>query len=373
MAKTNILVDLGAIKSGGGTQLALNFLEQLSRYQNQEDRFALIMPEVGPLTQSTLEQRYIKRVVSPNSYIRRLDFEYRSLPKILQRFKIEKVFTFFGSGLPLPTHIQSIVQVAYPIICYPDSQFWKHIAPALRIKTMARNFLRIRRLKRASRIIAETNVMRDRLCNVLGIEPDSVEVIPPAPSEYVRAQVKGTARSKKRFLFLSGNSSHKNLWRLYAVAQCLKSMNFKDFVFVITVSRNAYLAALRDSDLDDNLIDAHFHFLGSVHPADIMQVYDHADFACNFSDLESFSNNYMEAWVVGLPLLVSDRDFARNICGNSAVYVEPHDVQDVANKVIWVVRSQSVCEELVAKGKANLQGLPTQADRFSRVMDILDA
>src|SRR5262249_52811670 len=136
-------------------------------------------------------------------------------------------------------------------------------------------------------------------------------------------------RPVRRYVFVSGNETHKNLWRLYDIAGHALGGGLRDFVFSLTVTKEAYLRRLAGRTLDPAILDGHFEFLGQVPPQQIMRVYENADCVVSLSDLESFSNNYMEAWKVGLPLIVSDRDFSRAICGDSALYVDPHDAESV--------------------------------------------
>lgn len=368
----SVLFDFGAIKSGGGAQLALNFLEQLSALPSWDKQNAIVIPEVGPLAHSKLTGSFKNLLISPNSYLKRMGFEYLSVPSAIRTLEIKMAFTFFGTGLPVPAGIESIVQVAYPIICYPESPFWDHLSPTSQLRIKALNHLRVHRLKQASRIIAETEVMKRRLSEVLGTPLGLIEVMPPAPSEYVHLLDRTIDQQRNRFLFVSGNAPHKNLWRLYSVAERLKSMGVNAFTFILTVSKESYVHSLKETSIDQTLLSTHFRFLGNIHPLQIMNAYEAADFVCSLSDLESFTNNYMEAWTAGLPLIASNRDFALSICGDSAIYVEPHDIDDVAYKIASLLKSPEIGQKLVMSGKKKLAQLPTQSMRFQRVMQLLN-
>jgi hypothetical protein len=87
----------------------------------------------------------------------------------------------------------------------------------------------------------------------------------------------------------------------------------------------------------------------------------------NLSDLESFSNNYMEAWKANVPLLVSDRDFARGICGESAIYCEPHDAAQIAKCMLEFIHGNIDTARLVANGAERLRRLGSQDMRMDRI------
>lgn len=81
----------------------------------------------------------------------------------------------------------------------------------------------------------------------------------------------------------------------------------------------------------------------------------------------------MEAWTARLPLVVSDRDFSRDICKDSAVYVEPHQPEEVAKQLCLVAQDHSLKDRLVKAGIERLSHLPTQEERFALVMkELLD-
>lgn len=367
----NILFDFGSIKSGGGAQLATNFVDRLDELKQSPHKVFMVTPTIGPLAGRPTPQSCVSSIPSPASYVRRWYFEYRQLAHFIKKNDIEAIYTFFGAGLPHPRHVRSVVNVAYPIICYPDSPYWKYIAYGqyLRIKTLIA--MRVIRLRNATTIIVETETMRRRVARVLERSAEKIRVIPPSVSSYVHDNEWRQNRPVKNFVFVSGLDGHKNLWRLYEVALELRRRKWMEFTFTLTATRELYLNTLRAAQCDTNVIDLHFRFLGTVPPTMIMDVYRDADVVVSLSDLESFSNNYMEAWRVGLPIIASERDFAREICGGSAIYVEPHDADDVCNKMMAIASDGSLRKELVEVGKSKLKALPSQQERFGMVMDVI--
>jgi glycosyltransferase involved in cell wall biosynthesis len=138
-------------------------------------------------------------------------------------------------------------------------------------------------------------------------------------------------------LVLGGLSPHKNVTKLVPVVSELLQSDVSEFKILISCKRDEFLALFNTTNVNSAVLDK-FTFLGIIEATEIDSVYRDADILLNLSDLESFSNNYMEAWKAGIPLICSKRDFAKSICGDSAVYVEPHDAASVAsgiNKVIY--------------------------------------
>jgi glycosyltransferase involved in cell wall biosynthesis len=373
MKKIRLLIDFGSIKTGGGAQLATNFLNFMREYPDDVEKVFLLIPELGPLSQHIDASRYDGILVYPNSYWKRKLFELTTLRKFVMSNRVNIFYTFFGAGIPAPSGVRSIVSVAYPIICYPESNYWKFLPLKTKLITKSLNELRCRRIRLADGVIAETKIMAERLSRYAGIQPDCIHVLPPSPSAFLKD---GFYRPKSdesavRFLILGGLDRHKNVWRLLELAEALETKGFTNFIFLISATRAAFNAAYPECRPSDALVERHFEFLGVIPSQQIQQVYDRADFLMNLSDLESFSNNYMEAWKSGLPLICSDTDFARHICSDSAVYIDPHEPSAAAAVIIKISQDQVLQKNLTEAGKKYLAALPTLDEKFAQTMLIL--
>ncbi len=370
-----ILLDFSPLKTGGGVQLALNFLVKIQGIERQNMNYFILLPNSGVLSKMDTKNLKFPFAHAPtSSFLKRAYFEYISFPRLVKRNNVNKVFTFFGAGLPHKKSVKSIVSVAYPIICYDESPYWKYISTSEKVKKKIINFIRKTRLKKANIIIAETEIMKDRLSKTLKLEKSVIKVIPPATSAFLEEKSFKTKNSSVvKFLLLSGYASHKNLWRLLELSSEIEKLDINfDFKFMITGSLEDFLRMNHSVSIDNKLVERRFQFLGSVHPASLQDVYENCNFLINLSDLESFSNNYMEAWKTATPLIVSDRDFARSICLDSALYIEPHNVRDMAYKIISHVNNPELIERMVKIGKELYGKLPSQEEKLDILLNIIN-
>lgn len=359
---------MSPLKSGGGVQLAYNFLDELKTADVGNNELYLLIPK-GFFQEYINHPKITKIIFAPHSKIKRTIFENFTLQRILVQEKINTIFTFFGSGLPHPRHVKSLVGVAYPTLCYADSPFWNYLPLRTKFITYAIDYLRIKRLLKANIIFVETEIMKQRIMKVLRIDEGKVFLVPPSASNYLSPQ--GLVNTlEKRVLLLSGNFPHKNLWRLYEIAVELKKMNYA-LKFVVSLSAEEWRSGLKQSQVDENIVREYFEFIGIINQKDISKAYEGIDVLLMLSDLESFSNNHMEAWKAGVPQVVSDRDFARNICKDSAVYIEPHDPKQVAYALRDLLNNDGLQLQLVEKGKLYLQELPTQQERMQMILNLI--
>ena len=70
--------------------------------------------------------------------------------------------------------------------------------------------------------------------------------------------------------------------------------------------------------------------------------------------LESFSATYLEAMHFGLPILTSDLDFARYICGDAALYFNPWNPSDIIEKICILRDNNNLRKKLVDEGRQRI-------------------
>lgn len=71
--------------------------------------------------------------------------------------------------------------------------------------------------------------------------------------------------------------------------------------------------------------------------------------------LESFSGTYLEAMQLDRPILTSERDFAREVCGDAAFYIDPLSPSSIKAGILELKNNSALREELVSKGRKRLQ------------------
>jgi glycosyltransferase involved in cell wall biosynthesis len=372
--KIEAAVDFSGIKSGGGVQLALNFLEEIKSIRDSRLNLHYIFPPEGALHSYGRTLNDISCIFSPPGVVSRLAFEHGVLQRWFRLKNIKVCYTYFGAGLPCPPSIASVVSVAYPIICYPESPYWSYVMCLPKLRARILNHARVQRLKKATTIVSETAVMQRRLARLLDRPEKEILVCPPAVTAFLTSKITSPVLTFN-ILCISGLSKHKNLWRLPEIAKELKRRvppGIPDFKIHITASREAWISSLPSVALTiwEDVRD-HFIFHGNVHPSDIQRLYSDADLLLSLSDLESFSNNYMEAWRARVPLVASNRDFAREICGSSAAYVEPHDPKAVARAILALFQDHSRQAAMREEGDQLLARLPSRCDKAKQILDLI--
>ena len=109
--------------------------------------------------------------------------------------------------------------------------------------------------------------------------------------------------------------------------------------------------------------------VGRLSIVDCAEWYARSDVVFLPTLLETFSATYLEAMAMGRPIVTTNLDFAREVCGPAALYYEPLSVQEAADAIERVANDERAWKELVQKGRRRLASFPSPEEKHDKVMD----
>ncbi|WP_420264224.1 glycosyltransferase [Candidatus Magnetominusculus dajiuhuensis] len=155
--------------------------------------------------------------------------------------------------------------------------------------------------------------------------------------------------SKMKLLYVTDYYPHKNIERL-CEAVALLAVKGIDVTLFLTIDSNGdgngLIKAIESNKYGKGVIN-----LGHVDHVNLSSVYQCCDAVIMPSHLESFSATYLEAMAFSKPLMVSDLDFAREICADAALYFDPYNVDSIAETVHRLISYPSLGRHCIEKGK----------------------
>lgn len=86
--------------------------------------------------------------------------------------------------------------------------------------------------------------------------------------------------------------------------------------------------------------------------------------------LECFSASYAEAMIMRKPILTSDMGFAHCVCKDAAVYFNPMNANDIANKLLTLFSKPSLQRKLVNCGGKLLGQFGSSEERVRRILEL---
>jgi hypothetical protein len=349
-------------RSGGGLQNALSFLRTLPQV---EDRDAFVVGvNSGALRDNAVTLGY--STIPARRYRGLCDLDWRCR-KYCVRGQV--CFTMFGHPWARASgHLINVVGVALSNLFYPEIPFWSDYTPMARVQRRLVDLTRQRGIQLADYWIFETEVLRHRAIDLCHFPEERVGVVKMAPStlvspervdEVLTQRYDGRIPHAFRFLFLNGAQPNKRIHVLPQIAKAMVAQGCQEFCFVTTMPLDhAYARKIQDAFMSLGL-SAHFCNLGPIAPTEVSSLISVVDAMCTLSRLESFSNNFVEAWKMQRPLVVTDADWARESCGTSALYVDPERSPATAQVLRTLIGDAHLRSALVKEGTARLLELPS--------------
>lgn len=159
---------------------------------------------------------------------------------------------------------------------------------------------------------------------------------------------------------------HKNLGIAVKAARILEERKVDfDFRFVLTVHETE-MGSIPEP------LRRHFLFIGKVDIAVCPSLYRQADIMFQPTLLECFTATYPEAMKMEVPILTTDLEFARGLCGDAALYYSPLSAEDAACKIEQLATDSALRARLVAAGKEQLRRYDSYQQRVEKLIYLLE-
>ena len=211
---------------------------------------------------------------------------------------------------------------------------------------------------RSQKIIVPTNTIKEKVINQLGTSPEKVTVTYEAAddkffgwgeeqlSQDKSKEILKKYHISKPFITYVGNAyPYKNLDRLLSALKLLP----KNISLVNPSARSVFYERLAEKARAEGLSDR-VVLPGFVPDEDLSVLYRSAE-AYVFPTLsEGFGIPALEAMASRLPVVCSDIPVLREVCGDNALYFNPHDEKDMAEKINTLLSDKKLREALIKEG-----------------------
>ncbi|WP_083836560.1 glycosyltransferase [Nitritalea halalkaliphila] len=118
--------------------------------------------------------------------------------------------------------------------------------------------------------------------------------------------------------------------------------------------------------------DRYIHYLGHVSIETCPTLYEKSNFVFLPTLLESFSATYAEAMKMGKVLITSDLPFARGICEDAAIYVDPLNPKDIADKILELVKYPEKYAIYINAGFSRLKHFNNAQSRAAKYIEFIE-
>lgn len=296
----------------------------------------------------------------------------RRLLQFERRVDPDAVLTLFGPAY-VDFGARHVLGFANGWITHPSKDALAMLNLRERVCATLRRLYARRHLRRANAWVVETETARRGLIQLLDVDPLHVHVIGNCCGpDFVERPDRISERDTVRLLYVSAYYRHKNFEIVPDVARQLRVLdNARRYQFSLTLLETSAEGRRLRQRAEQLGVSQDIILLGQVPVATLPAVYAHNDIAFLPSHLETFSATYPEAMFSGLPIVASDYNFARDICGDAATYFAANSPRAAALSIMQLTHDDTYRSERLAdarKVRAKFLTIEQRVDAYQRVL-----
>jgi glycosyltransferase involved in cell wall biosynthesis len=364
-----LLIDCTPLSKGGGVQVAIAFLVNLRA--RAEVSWVAVIPSFLLLTSAPwLKNDYRVIAVSKNSMTDRLrlHFKLKSIEKLIAP---DVVFTIFG-----PTYFRArashVVGFALPRLIY-DEAYKGDSSIVHAIKKLVFGWI----FRQVDHVVVETHTVKDRLVQRIGICESKISVIGNSVNPILlNSRLESLSDNRLTGILVpSSYYAHKNLEVIPHVASAMKSFDSSlSFEFRLTLPKESKEWSRISAEAVRLGVGGNVVTLGNLTLEKLADAYSKATCVFLPTLLEASSAVYPESFWFRRPLITSDLDFARELCGNAALYVNPNNINEMARSIINLITAPETFSNLIEAGEKQLRlKYPSATSKFDMQMAMLES
>ncbi len=295
--------------------------------------------------------------VSPSNIVleevaRELDVEVFGLGKGHVWEQIDLPLYLKKRGEPILLNLESTAPIYYQnkittlhdiaFIRYPETYSWY-------FRTYYRLLTPIM-LRTSKKVITVSNFSKREIVSKYKLPEDKVVVVYNAVSEKFTPIKNRGFREHKYILAVSSINKRKNFSSLLRAFSRLSVKNI--MLYVVGEEHRVF----GEGGISPDLVNIpNVQFVGRVDDEKLIELYSNAVFFVFPSLYEGFGIPPLEAQACGCPVLVARASALPEIYKDSALYCDPWDVEDIANKMERLLSDSALREELINKGFENVK------------------
>ena len=362
----NILINCSNLKAGGGLQVADSVCCQLSRFP--QHHFVVVLSAGLNGTKDRISGQGNAEVFSydiRNSLKTLLWGRDSFLDSLVAQKHIDVVLTVFGPSRWLP-RVKHLCGFARAQLLLKDSPYYSSISRKVRLVYKVWTWA----FKRCSKNFYTENLyISDMLPSLLGdvkvyTFTNYYNQVFDQPERWESINIpsfKGTT-----LLTISSYNPHKNFPIMAEICQYLQKNHPEfSFRFVVTLDREQCFFITPD-------IESHFVTLGRVDVSACPPLYQQADIMFMPTLMECFTATYPEAMRMEVPIVTTDLEFARGLCGDAACYYSALDAEAAAEAIYVIATNKEYAKHLIEAGKKQLLKYDNYKQRANKLIKILE-
>jgi glycosyltransferase involved in cell wall biosynthesis len=323
-------------ESGGALSILNDFYQEV--VENDEENINWIFVLSKPNYKETNNIKILNFSWVKKSWFHRLYFDNFIAPKLVKKYDIDKIFSLQNLIIPR-TNVDQILYV-HQSIPFADYKFSINENFKLWVYQNIIGKKIYKSIKKANKVIVQTEWMKEASVEKLGVDKNQIEVIPPEINFKIKETFDLTKNKMNRFFYPAGVSYYKNHRLIVEVSKLLKEKDINNYEIIFTL--NGY-----ESDHINNLFNKvqknnlPIEFRGRLERKEVFELYAKS-YLLFPSYIETFGLPMLEAKLHKTMILASDKPFSHEILDNyeNAYFFDPFDEKDLMFKMESVIKDK---------------------------------
>lgn len=370
-----LIINTTNIKSSGSTQVAVSFIIECKEIKNHKYHVFLSETVKEEIKQITFPSNFIFYNFDSKPFFTIKGIKtWNKLLRFEKKIKPDCVFTVFGPNIwkPKSPHLQGYGHGYY---VYPESPIFKMMKIKRLLLIKAYKKVHTYFFKRGGDyFVCETKSVENRLVKLFNNNNKTIFTVSNTYNTYYNnyktkenKYLPNKTINEYRFITLSSFTLNKNIKILNHVIPLLKQKeDGVKIVFVISVDQITVNNNFSEK-VKDRIIA-----IGKIKVELGPQIYSECDALFLPTLIECFSASYAESMKMKKPIITSNLPFAKAVCGNAAIYFNPIEPIDIAEKILKLINDKELQKKLVSNGEKRLLSFETPKSRTEKYLQICE-
>jgi len=372
-----ILIESVNISGGGSLQVALSIIQNASKQRSYSWSLA-ISEDIARQLDEKVKSNFKNIFVFKNHSFLVKFLNIFKIKEIIGRLNPDLVFTIFGPAY-WKSNIKHLQGFALPLLIYPFNEWNNPNNKFESIKQFIISFFKGKFIRRDCFYVVETETVKERLSSFFAIQKENIFVVQnsfsPIFQESLKKSLFETKRKRNKIFNIFIPSSyygHKNLEIVPFVASEMKKNKFKAFAFTFIISEKSQgWKNIRKIAKQLN-VQEEIRTIGPVKHNEMASLYLDCDLVLLPTLAEASTAVYPESFQAKKILLTSSRLFAKELCQDGAVYVDPRNSSEIASNIFEISRNKQMKNIIIGRARKVLnENYPTPQKKWKLQYDII--